>query len=77
MATIAHPSAQFSATLRVHLANRPGAFASLAAAVANHDALLDAIDLVRVENGMKVRDVTILASDAEHIGRIVETARDA
>ena len=46
MTTIAHPSAQFSATLRVHLANRPGAFASLAAVVAEHDALLDAIDLV-------------------------------
>jgi malate dehydrogenase (oxaloacetate-decarboxylating) len=76
MATIAHPSAQFSATLRVHLANRPGAFAALAAAVANHDALLDAIDLVRVENGTKVRDVTVLASDAEHIGRIVETVRE-
>ena len=28
-----HPSAQFSATLRVRLDNRPGAFAQLAAAV--------------------------------------------
>src|SRR6059058_2602805 len=73
---MAHPSAQFSATLRVHLANRPGAFAALAAAVAQHDALLDAIDLVRVENGKKVRDVTVLASDAEHIERIVATVRE-
>ena len=73
---MAHPSAQFSATLRVHLANRPGAFAALAAAVAQHDALLDAIDLVRVENGTKVRDVTVLASDAEHIERIVATVRE-
>jgi malate dehydrogenase (oxaloacetate-decarboxylating) len=76
MMTMAHPSAQFSATLRVHLANRPGAFAALAAAVAQHDALLDAIDLVRVENGTKVRDVTVLASDAEHIERIVATVRE-
>jgi malate dehydrogenase (oxaloacetate-decarboxylating) len=74
--TIAHPSAQFSATLRVHLANRPGAFASLAAVVAEHDALLDAIDLVRAEDKTKVRDVTILASDAEHIDRIVEAIRE-
>jgi len=73
---MAHPSAQFSATLRVHLANRPGAFAALAAAVAQHHALLDAIDLVRVENGTKVRDVTVLASDAEHIERIVATVRE-
>src|SRR6476619_513912 len=76
MAVIAHPSAQFSATLRVHLANQPGAFAALAAAVADHGALLDAIDLVRFENGTKVRDVTVLASDADHIGRIVETVRE-
>src|SRR5215211_471075 len=76
MATLAHPSAQFSATLRVHLANQPGAFAALAAAVAQHDALLDAIDLVRVENGTKVRDVTVLATDAGHIARIVDTVRE-
>src|SRR3954454_4536947 len=76
MATLAHPSAQFSATLRVHLANQPGAFAALANAAARHDALLDAIDLVRVENGTKVRDVTVLATDAEHIARIVDTVRE-
>jgi malate dehydrogenase (oxaloacetate-decarboxylating) len=76
MVTIAHPSAQFSATLRVHLANRPGAFAAFAAAVAGQDGLLDAIDLVRAEDGTKVRDVTVLATDAEHIDRIVEAARE-
>jgi malate dehydrogenase (oxaloacetate-decarboxylating) len=32
--------------------------------------LLDAIDLVRVERGTKVRDVTVLAEDAAHIARI-------
>jgi malate dehydrogenase (oxaloacetate-decarboxylating) len=76
MVTIAHPSAQFSATLRVHLANRPGAFAALAAAVAEQDGLLDAIDLVRVEEGTKVRDITVLATDAEHIDRIVAAVRE-
>ena len=76
MVTFAHPSAQFSATLRVHLANRPGAFAAFAAAVAEQDGLLDAIDLVRAEDETKVRDVTVLATDAEHIERIVEAVRD-
>jgi malate dehydrogenase (oxaloacetate-decarboxylating) len=76
MVTIAHPSAQFSATLRVRLANRPGAFAAFAAAVAEHDGLLDAIDLVRVEDGTKVRDVTVLATDAGHIDRIVDAVRE-
>jgi len=73
---VAHPSAQFSATLRVQLANHPGAFAAMAAAVAEQDGLLDAIDLVRADGGRKVRDVTVLATDADHIDRIVEAVRD-
>src|SRR4051812_28016243 len=67
-----HPSAQFSTTMRVQLPNRPGAFAALAAVIAEENGLLDAIDLVRVEDGRKVRDVTVLSSDAEHIERMVE-----
>jgi malate dehydrogenase (oxaloacetate-decarboxylating) len=68
-------SASFSATLRVILENRPGAFAEVAAAVAGQGALLDAIDLVRVEEGRKIRDVTVIAADAGHIGRIEAAVR--
>jgi malate dehydrogenase (oxaloacetate-decarboxylating) len=67
-----HPSASFSATIRVHLDNRPGSFAALAAAVGAAGGLLGAIDLVRVERGKKIRDVTVLAGDDSHIGRIVD-----
>ena len=70
-----HPSASFSATLRVHLDDRPGAFADLARAIGDMDGLLGAIDLVRVEHGKKVRDVTVFAGDAEHMDRIVAAAR--
>jgi malate dehydrogenase (oxaloacetate-decarboxylating) len=70
-----HPSASFSATLRVRLVDRPGAFAELARAIGDAGGLLGAIDLVRVERGVKVRDVTVSASDAEHIERIVAAAR--
>ena len=56
-----HPSAQFSTTLRVHLDNRPGSFASVAATIGDAGGLLDAIDLVRVEDDKKVRDITVLA----------------
>jgi malate dehydrogenase (oxaloacetate-decarboxylating) len=70
-----HPSASFSATLRAHLDDRPGAFADLARAIADAGGLLGAIDLVRVERGKKVRDVTVLAGDADHIERIVAVAR--
>jgi malate dehydrogenase (oxaloacetate-decarboxylating) len=70
-----HPSASFSATLRVHLENRPGSFAALASAVAQAGGLLGAIDLVRVERGKKIRDVTVLAGDAAHLERILASVR--
>ncbi|HEY2936533.1 MAG TPA: ACT domain-containing protein, partial [Gaiellaceae bacterium] len=66
-----HPSASFSAIIRVHLQDQPGAFGKLATAIGDAGGLLDAIDLVRVEGGTKVRDVTVLAEDAAHLERIV------
>ncbi len=71
-----HPSASFSATMRVRVENHPGAFASLAAAVGQAGGLLGAIDLVRVGRGHKVRDVTFLAADAPHVERILAAVRD-
>ena len=44
----------------------------MAAAIGAAGGLLGAIDLVRVEEGKKVRDVTVLAADEAHIGRIVD-----
>ena len=66
------PSASFSATIRVRLLDRPGTFATLATAIGDAGGLLDAIDLVRVEGEVKVRDVTVLAEDGEHLDRIVD-----
>jgi malate dehydrogenase (oxaloacetate-decarboxylating) len=74
-ATPRHPSASFSATLRVHLVDRPGSFARLAEAIGDAGGLLGAIDLVRAERDKKVRDVTVLAADDEHIRRIVDAVR--
>jgi malate dehydrogenase (oxaloacetate-decarboxylating) len=65
------PSASFSATLRVHLDDRPGAFAELARTIGDAGGSLGAIDLVRVEQGKKIRDVTIDAASADHIEQIV------
>jgi malate dehydrogenase (oxaloacetate-decarboxylating) len=73
--SVSHLSASFSATLRVHLENRPGAFARLATTIGQAGGLLGAIDLVRVERGKKIRDVTVLAHDEAHLGRIVEAVR--
>jgi malate dehydrogenase (oxaloacetate-decarboxylating) len=71
-----HPSASFSATVRVRLENRPGAFASLATAIASAGGLLGSIDLVRVETAQKVRDVTVMAGDGEHLDRILAAIGD-
>jgi malate dehydrogenase (oxaloacetate-decarboxylating) len=71
-----HPSASFSATVRVRLENHPGAFASLATAIASAGGLLGAIDLVRVETAHKVRDVTVMAGDGEHLDRILAAIGD-
>jgi malate dehydrogenase (oxaloacetate-decarboxylating) len=73
--SVAHPSASFSATLRVRLENHPGTFGRLAEAIGQAGGLLGAIDLVRVERGTKVRDVTVLAGDAEHMERIAAAVR--
>jgi malate dehydrogenase (oxaloacetate-decarboxylating) len=70
-----HPSASFSATLRVRLANHPGAFARLAATIGEAGGLLGAIDLVRVEGDTKLRDVNVLADDEAHLAAIVAAVR--
>ena len=64
---VEHPSPSFSATLRVRLENHPGAFASLATAIADAGGLLDAIDLVRVQRDNKIRDVTDLEIGRAHV----------
>jgi malate dehydrogenase (oxaloacetate-decarboxylating) len=72
---MAHLSASFSATIRVHVQDRPGAFAELAQAIGEAGGSLDAIDLVRVDGNRKVRDVTVFAQDSAHVERIVASVR--
>jgi malate dehydrogenase (oxaloacetate-decarboxylating) len=70
-----HPSASFSATIRVRIHNHPGAFARLAATIGEAGGLLGAIDLVRVERTTKLRDVNVLAENEHHLGEIVDAVR--
>src|SRR3954454_12358907 len=72
---MSHVSASFSATIRVQLADSPGAFARLANAIGEAGGSLGTIDLVRVEKGIKVRDVTVDASDSDHLERIVASVQ--
>ncbi len=55
----------------MRLDDSPGSFARLATAIGETGGSLGAIDLVRVERHHKVRDVTVLAADQEHLDRIV------
>jgi malate dehydrogenase (oxaloacetate-decarboxylating) len=72
---MSHLSASFSASVRVRIDDHPGAFARLAAAVGEAGASLGAIDLVAVERTTKVRDVTVVASDAAHLNAVVDAMR--
>jgi malate dehydrogenase (oxaloacetate-decarboxylating) len=71
-----HPSPSFSATIRVRLEDRPGAFATLAHAIGDAGGSLGAIDLVRVEKQTKIRDVTVLADNEQHLDAIVAAVRE-
>jgi malate dehydrogenase (oxaloacetate-decarboxylating) len=71
-----HPSASFSAAIRVRIENTPGSFARLASAIGEADGLLGAIDLVRAEGSTKTRDVTVLADDEHHLDAIVAAVRE-
>jgi malate dehydrogenase (oxaloacetate-decarboxylating) len=71
-----HYTASHSLVLRVRLDDRPGTFASLARAIGDAGGLLDAIDLVRVEAGSKIRDVSVFAKDALHADAIARACDD-
>src|SRR5947209_15271832 len=70
------PSASYSITMRVRLPQHPGSFARVAGAIGSTGAILGAIDLVRVERGEVVRDVTVACVDAAHAERVVAAVRE-
>src|SRR5215212_12132702 len=69
------PSASYSFTMRLHLPQEGSAFAGVAQAIADTEAMLGAIDLVRVESDQVVRDVTVACVDADHAEAVVKAVR--
>jgi len=69
------PSASYSFTMRIHLPDTSGAFARVAAEIGEAEALLGAIDLVRVERDEVVRDVTVACVDSDHADAVVRAVR--
>jgi malate dehydrogenase (oxaloacetate-decarboxylating) len=69
------PSASYSFTMRLHVPQQGGAFARVAHAIAEAEAMLGAIDLVRVEGDEVVRDVTVACVDSGHAEAVVRAVR--
>jgi len=70
------PSASYSLTMRVDIPSGPGSFAKVAAAIAEAEGDVGAIDLVRVTKEHTTRDITVSAADADHGQRIVDVVRE-
>ena len=67
-----HHSASYSLTIRALIPHEPGQFARVAAAIGEADAILGAIDLVRVDQDFVVRDISVLCANEEHGERVVD-----
>ena len=69
---IQHPSASFAFTARCRIVNRPGMLGQLTSAIGGLGGDIRGMDIVRVDRGAIVRDVTVLAADADHASQLVE-----
>src|ERR1700712_2721470 len=65
------PSAQYSLTIRVEIADRPGMLGLVASAIGQAGASIGSIDLVEVKENVLLRDITVDATGAEHWDQIV------
>jgi malate dehydrogenase (oxaloacetate-decarboxylating) len=61
----ATPSAQFSLTIRVEIAHRPGMLGQVAGAIGKAGGTIGAVDLVEVSDEKLLRDITVDAADQE------------
>ena len=66
----ATPSAQYSLTLRVEIEHRPGMLGRVASAIGEAGGTIGAVDLVQVERGHTVRDITVETGDASDWPRL-------
>jgi malate dehydrogenase (oxaloacetate-decarboxylating) len=68
---IQHPSASFAFTARCRIVNRPGMLGQLTSAIGTVGGDIRAVDIVRVERDGIVRDITVLAADADHAQQLI------
>ncbi len=65
------PSASNSITVRLEIQNRPGMLARVTSVVGEEGGNIGAIDIVRAEEDLLIRDITINTRDDEHAEQIV------
>ena len=66
------PSPSYSITIRTEIENRIGMFAQIATAISQAGGDLGSVDIVRVEKGKLIRDITVNARDDRHEREIVK-----
>jgi malate dehydrogenase (oxaloacetate-decarboxylating) len=71
----AAPSASYSLTVRLQIANRPGMLGRVASVIGDAGGDIGAVDLVESTRDRVVRDITIDARDSAHGQRIVARLR--
>lgn len=70
------PSSSHSVTIRLKLDNRPGVLAKATSAIGRAGGNIGAIDIVTVEEGRLVRDLTINASSPDQARTVVQALRE-
>ncbi len=69
------PSASYSLTVRVRIANRPGMLGKVTSAIGKAGGDIGAVDLVEAGSSTITRDITFKASDERHGERVTERLR--
>jgi malate dehydrogenase (oxaloacetate-decarboxylating) len=70
------PSPSYSITIRAEIENRIGMFAQIAMTISQVGGDLGAVDIVRVEKGKIIRDITVNARDDRHEKKIVSALKN-
>jgi malate dehydrogenase (oxaloacetate-decarboxylating) len=64
------PSAQYSLTIRIEIAHRPGMLGQVASAIGKAGGIIGAVDLIEVSEDKLLRDITVDAADQDQWGAI-------
>jgi malate dehydrogenase (oxaloacetate-decarboxylating) len=70
------PSAQYSLTIRVEIAHRPGMLGRVATAIGEAGGTIGAVDLVSVDGEHTVRDITVATGSQADWDKIVDALRN-